>query len=58
VAMKRDRDLMELVRSKLSVEQIAIKLKTTPKTVFNAGRRLGIYFPPRKLKPNGRRKTR
>jgi hypothetical protein len=49
---------MELVRSKLSVEQIAIKLKTTPKTVFNAGRRLGIYFPPRKLKPNGRRKTR
>ena len=58
MAMKRDRDLMELARAKLSVEQIATKLKITPKLVFKTGRRLGIYFPPLELKRNGRRKTK
>ena len=56
--MKRDRDVMELAHDNLSVEQIAAKLKTTPKRVFLAGRRLGVYFPPLKLKPNGRRKAK
>jgi DNA-binding NarL/FixJ family response regulator len=32
-SMKTDRDVMELARDKLSVEQIATKLKITPKTV-------------------------
>jgi hypothetical protein len=58
MGMKRDRDLMDMARAKLSVEQIAVKLKSTPKTVFLAGRRLGVYFPPLKPKPNGRRKTK
>lgn len=57
-SMKRDRDIVDMARAKLDVEQIATKLKTTPKAVFMAGRRLGIYFPPLKLKPNGRRKVR
>lgn len=57
-SMKRDRDVIEMARSKLGVEQIAAKLKTTPKAVFMAGRRLGIYFPPLKIKQNGRRKAK
>jgi hypothetical protein len=56
--MKRDRDLIQMSRSKLSVEQIAAKLKSTPKTVFMAGRRLGIYFPPLKRKTDGRHKRK
>jgi hypothetical protein len=58
MGMKTDRSVMELARGKLSVEQIATKLKLTPKTVFKTGRRLGIYFPPIELKQNGRRKTK
>jgi hypothetical protein len=58
MGMKRDRGLIELARGKLSVEQIATKLKITPKLAFMMGRRLGIYFPPLKAKPNGRRKAR
>jgi hypothetical protein len=54
-SMKTDRDVMELARSKLSVEQIAAKLKLTRKTVIKTGRRLGIYFPPLEFKGNGRR---
>jgi hypothetical protein len=57
-SMKTDRDVMELARDKLSVEQIATKLKLTRKTVIKTGRRLGIYFPPPELKGNGRRKAK
>jgi DNA-binding CsgD family transcriptional regulator len=56
-SMKTDRDVMELARDKLSVEQIATKLKITPKTVIKTGRRLGIYLRPLR-KPDGRRKTK
>jgi hypothetical protein len=45
-SMKIDRDVIELARSRLSVEQIAAKLKLQPKTVIKTGLRLGIYFPP------------
>jgi hypothetical protein len=57
-SLKKDRDVMELARSKLSVEQIAAKLKLKPNTVIKTGRRLGIFFPPLALKRNGRRKTK
>jgi hypothetical protein len=57
-SMKTDRGVMELARGNLSVEQIAVKLKTTPKTVFKAGKRLGIYFPPLEPKRNGRRQAK
>jgi DNA-binding CsgD family transcriptional regulator len=55
--MKTDRDVMELARDKLSVEQIATKLKITPKTVIKTSRRLGIYLRPQH-KPDRRRKTK
>ncbi len=48
-SMKIDRDVIELARSKLSVEYIAAKLKIKLLTVVKTGRRLGIYLqPPRK----------
>ena len=56
-SMKTDRDVMELARDKLSVEQIATKLKITPKTVIKTSWRLGIYLRPLR-KPDGRRKTK
>jgi hypothetical protein len=58
MGMKMDRDVIQLARDKLSVEQIAAKLKLKPKAVIKTGRRLGIYFPPPELKRNGRRKTK
>jgi hypothetical protein len=57
MGMKMDRGVIELARDKLSVEQIAAKLKLKPKTVIKTGLRLGIYFPPLELKRDGRRKT-
>lgn len=55
MSMKTDRRVIELARDKLSVEQIATKLKMTPKLVIKTGRRLGIYFPPLEPKLNGRK---
>jgi DNA-binding CsgD family transcriptional regulator len=52
-----DRDVMELARGKLSVEQIATKLKIKSHTVIKTGRRLGIYLRPQR-KPDGRRKIK
>ena len=55
--MKRERDLIALARAKLSVAQIAVKLKIDPVAVVKTGKRLGIYLkPPRKR--DGRRKTK
>jgi hypothetical protein len=51
-SMKTDRDLMELARSKMTVDQIAAKLETTPKTVIKAAKRLGL-----KVRPPHSRKT-
>jgi DNA-binding CsgD family transcriptional regulator len=56
-SMKTDRDVMELARDKLSVEQIATKLKIKSHTVIKTGRRLGIYLRPQR-KPDGRRKIK
>jgi hypothetical protein len=48
--MKTERDLIALARGRLSVEQIAAKLKIEPPAVIKISRRLGIYFePPRKV---------
>jgi hypothetical protein len=56
-SMKTDRDVTELARGKLSVEQIATKLKIKPHTVIKTGLRLGVYFPPFR-KPDARWKMK
>ena len=55
MSIKRDRVLIEMARSNHNVEQIAAKIKTTPKVVFLAGQRLGIYFPPLTREQKGQR---
>jgi hypothetical protein len=55
-SMKTERDLIQLAGSGLKTEQIATKLKLSPKAVIKIGRRVGIRFPPIELKQNGRRK--
>jgi hypothetical protein len=55
-SMKIDRDIMELARRNLSVEQIANMLKIKPPTVIKTGLRLGIYFPPTRKQDRRRKK--
>jgi hypothetical protein len=40
--MKKDRELIELAATKLSVDRIAARLETTPEKIFKAAKRLGI----------------
>jgi DNA-binding NarL/FixJ family response regulator len=56
--MKTERDVIQLAGSGLKTEQIAAKLKLTPKTVIKIGRRMGIRLSPPQLKQNGRRKAK
>jgi hypothetical protein len=56
-SMKIDRDVVEFARRKLSVEQIATKLKLQPKTVIKTGLRLGISFPPLRNQDRRRKKN-
>ena len=58
MVMKTDRAVIALARGKLSLEQIATKLKLKPFTVIKTGRRLGIYFPPIKHEPTSQRKKK
>jgi hypothetical protein len=53
-SMKTERDLIQLAGSGLNIEQIATKLKLSPKAVIKIGRRMGIRLSPLELKPNGR----
>ncbi len=55
-SMKKERDLMQLARENLSVEQIAAKLATRPGTVSKLALRLGVKLRPIAAKRNGRRK--
>jgi preprotein translocase subunit Sec61beta len=55
--MKTERELLQLAGSGLKVEQIATKLKISPKAVITIGLRVGIRFSPIE-KRNGRRTTK
>jgi preprotein translocase subunit Sec61beta len=48
--MKMERDVIQLAGSGFSTEEIATKLKISPKAVIMIGRRVGIRFPPPELK--------
>jgi hypothetical protein len=41
-SMKKDRDLISLVRANLSLDRIAARLETSPAGVAKAAKRLGI----------------
>jgi DNA-binding CsgD family transcriptional regulator len=43
-SMKTERAILQFARRKLSVQQIAARLKIHPRSVINTGRTLGIYF--------------
>jgi len=45
-SMKKDRELIQLARENLSVEQIASRMKAAPAKVLMVAKRLGIH-PPR-----------
>lgn len=49
-SMKSDRELIQLARAKLSVDQIATKMNADPKMVLKAAKRLGVRPPARKVK--------
>jgi hypothetical protein len=57
-SMKTERDLIQLAVSGLNTEQIASKLKLSPKAVIKIGRRVGIRLLPLELRRNGRRKIK
>jgi hypothetical protein len=41
-SMKKDRELIQLARTRSSVDSIAAKLEKPPKSVLKAARRLGL----------------
>jgi hypothetical protein len=40
--MRKDRELIQLARAKLSVDRIAAKLETSPMGIIKAAKRLGL----------------
>jgi len=53
-SMKKDRVLIQLARSGVSVDQISARLKHSPAAILKVSKRLGIYLGPKrdcKLKP-------
>jgi hypothetical protein len=56
--MKKDRELIQLAKANLSVEQIAIRMKSDPARMLKVAKRLGIYFPPNAPKEGGRLKAK
>jgi hypothetical protein len=54
-SMKKDRELIQLARSNLGVDQIATKMKTTHATARKVAKRLGVHLQPNAAKRNGRR---
>jgi len=55
--MKKDRELIRLARSGVSVDQISARLKHSPATILKVAKRLGIYLGPKrdgKLKAKGK----
>ena len=56
-SMKKDRELIRLARSGVSVDQISARLKHSPATILKVAKRLGIYLGPKrdgKLKAKGK----
>jgi hypothetical protein len=51
--MKKDRELIQLARANLSVEQIATRMKLAPARVIKIARRLGLNVPPIAPKRDG-----
>jgi hypothetical protein len=56
--MKRDRELIQLARANLSVEQISTRMKLAPATVIKTAKRLGLRVSPITFKRNGRLKAK
>jgi hypothetical protein len=57
-SMKKDRDLISLVRANLSLDKIAAKLETSPAGVAKAAKRLGLSLGPQPVKRDGRLKAK
>ena len=43
-SMKKERELIQLAREDVSVEQIANRMKFAPAAIIKAGRRLGLHL--------------
>jgi hypothetical protein len=56
--MKKDRELIRLAGTKLSVDQIAARLGTSPESVIKTARRLGINVGRPSVKRDGRLKAK
>jgi hypothetical protein len=54
--MKKERELIQLARANLSVQQIATKTRLAPERVLKAAKRLGFDLPPIAPKPGGKAK--
>jgi transposase-like protein len=52
--MKKERELIQLARANLSVEQISTRMKLAPATVIKTAKRLGLRVSPITPKRNGR----
>jgi Mn-dependent DtxR family transcriptional regulator len=48
--MKKDRDLIQLAKAKLSADRIAARLKILPQQVRKVAKKLRFYFP--RLRPS------
>ena len=55
-SMKKDRELIQLARENLSVEQIASRMKAAPAKVLVVAKRLGIRVPRIAPTPDGKAK--
>jgi predicted ArsR family transcriptional regulator len=49
-SMKKDRDLIQLAKAKLSADPIAERLKISPQQVRKVAKKLGFYFS--RLRPS------
>jgi len=49
--MKKERELIQLARANVGVEQIATRMKLAPASVLKAAKRLGLDLPP--IAPKG-----
>jgi hypothetical protein len=56
--MKKDRELLHLALAKLSVDQIADRMKSGPDGILKVAKRLGIHLPPIAPKRDGRLKAK
>jgi hypothetical protein len=57
-SMKKDRDLIQMARAKLSIDRIATKLDTSQMSIIKAAKRLGIKIGLSPVKRDGRLKAK